>query len=62
MRKTIEEIKCDVCNRPMNDKTTELTIVFTTEQNEGRPCTPYLTNGKVDLCDDCKKKILYDGK
>ena len=39
-------------------KKTKMSVIFTTEQNEGRTVEPYLENVEIDLCADCKKRIL----
>jgi hypothetical protein len=62
MRKTIETVTCDVCKKETINKTLELMVVFTTEQNEGRSCKHHFTNEKIDLCDNCLNEMLYNGK
>lgn len=55
---------CDFqnCNNEATVSDFELTVVFTTEQTEGRPCKPYLTTAKFDICIDCIKKIVDNRK
>ena len=36
-------------------------IIFTTEQNEGRRCKPYLCNEKLNLCNKCLNNVLDNG-
>ena len=52
--------RCDVCGA-QNAKQIELDVIFTTEQTEGRSCKPYLKRNKIDICDECKDKILKGG-
>jgi len=51
---------CDICkadNVPVReDFLTE--AIFTTEQTEGRSCTPYLVHYKLDVCEKCIEKKL----
>lgn len=61
MKITTTEYYCDICNSKTNNKEKELTVVFTTEQNEGLGCYPYFQHANVVLCDECEKKILFDG-
>lgn len=35
-----------------------LTAVFHADQTEGRPCEPYFDSVSVDVCPECKKKLL----
>jgi len=51
--------KCDICssNEPKY-KGFELQVIFTTEQDEGRGVDHYLSDEKLDLCENCMKKIL----
>lgn len=57
MRKVIEEYYCDVCGDTAN-KNINTTVVFITEQTEGRDCEPYLDNKNIDICTSCLKEIL----
>ncbi len=58
MKKTI--ITCDIekCNNDFLVETKDIQVIFTTDQTEGRSCTPYLSNEKVDICVDCLIKVL----
>lgn len=49
-RYTDEEIKPW---KPQN-----ITVVFTTDQNDGSGCKPYLSNENIDLCPDCIEKLV----
>lgn len=54
--------KCDICkNETKNDKEINISVVFNNEQTEGRWCKPYLSNEKINICDDCLNEI-YSGK
>lgn len=55
-------VVCDVCAErkaqseiKMNYK---LDVIFTTDTTEGRSCNPYLSNVEMDLCNDCRGKIV----
>lgn len=57
---TINIWHCDLCNKESEEGIESLTVPhwFTTEQNEGKPITPYTTQKKMDLCDDCIEKVV----
>lgn len=53
---------CDLCeaevtNQPDNQGK-KMTVIFETEQNEGRTSEPYLVDKWVDICKDCLAKVL----
>lgn len=55
MAKVHTEIKtiCDICKQELDSngkKDVKLSVIFTTEQTEGRSCTPYLSLETLDLC------------
>lgn len=58
MKTTIIEYSCDVCCKKAETKKESIQVVFTTEQTEGRQCEPYLSIQKIDICQDCKDRIL----
>ena len=60
MRSTIEIVKCDLnnCGSEKEVKLTNLNVVFTTEQTEGRPIKPHLTNESLDICNKCMDRVL----
>lgn len=59
MKKTIEKFYCDVCGAECKDiKQINYPVVFYTDQTEGRSCNPYISNEKIDVCDNCCKQIL----
>lgn len=49
---TITKIKCDVCGKEPA-QTIQSSVIFTTEQTEGRPVPPYQQIMKFELCDFC---------
>ena len=51
---------CDIkgCDNEPIHKGFSLQVIFTTEQTEGRGCTPHLSKETLDLCEDCMSKIL----
>lgn len=49
---------CDVCAAETKLKPEKITVIFTTEQEEGRSCDPYLEIFKLDLCKTCKESVL----
>ncbi len=59
MRETREIVTCDLC-KFINDKCKKIKypVVFTTEQNEGRRCDPYISYDEIDVCPSCERKIL----
>lgn len=59
MKIKIEKLVCDVCKKEVK-KVTEVNypVIFHTEQTEGRSCSPYISQNKIDLCDECAEKVL----
>ena len=60
MKKTIIKKYCDICESeiPINKDKLQISVIFTTEQAEGRAITPYLTRKSLHICDSCKSIIL----
>lgn len=57
----METIKyfCDVCKKELyNNQRTNIQVIFTTEQTEGRSSNPYLCEEKIHLCAICKECVL----
>lgn len=62
------DCKCDLCKTTksyINDnqykddfKELNIPVVFVTEQDEGRPCKPYLSNETILLCNKCYEKFI----
>lgn len=62
MRK--EHYICDICKKEGNKITNhgqKMTVVFTTEQNEGRSTEPYFDTVVIDICEPCRTKLI-EGK
>lgn len=49
---------CDVCNTNAKIENIKLQVIFTTEQDEGRSVTPYLTLKDIDICDKCLAYLM----
>lgn len=56
--------KCDIdeCNEDCDNKIHKLTVVFTTEQTEGRYTSPYLYSAELNLCKKHLDEVLINGK
>lgn len=58
------EYRCDIKNCsevvPEDDGhiKKKISVIFHTEQTEGRPRAPYLTIESIDICESCLDKIL----
>lgn len=53
----LKEYFCDLCKKQV-EKENQLTKInvpvrFTTEQNEGRACKPYIEQTNFELCEEC---------
>lgn len=56
MRVTYVSHYCDLCEKEIKNnkrKNIETNVLFTTEQTEGYPCKPYITQLYLDLCPNC---------
>ncbi len=58
MKKTIEVTSCDICKMEKPVVAINYPVIFTTDQTEGRPCKPYISQEKIDVCEACKSRIL----
>lgn len=59
MKKMIEVCTCDVCGaQPHLTQRVNFPVLFHTEQTEGRPVVPYISQQQLDLCDACVGKFL----
>jgi len=64
MRKEI--VMCDVCKEDYlhqsgeykEKKKSNIQVIFTTDQTEGRPCSSYLQMVTIDICPTCFGRIL----
>lgn len=57
----IKQVNCDVCKSIIDakqHKACALSVIFTTEQTEGRSITPYLSQQNIDICKGCMDTIL----
>lgn len=55
----IEKCICDVCKKEVEKITTvNYPVIFHTDQTEGRSCSPYISQEKLDLCNECTERIL----
>jgi hypothetical protein len=55
-----EKYICDIkgCEKEAENKSTNIQVIFTTEQNEGRSVAPHLANVTIDICKCCLDKVL----
>lgn len=61
MKKKITLYICDVCKREVESEelhSLTLPVMFHTDQTEGKPCDPYLSTEKMDICSDCLQKAV----
>jgi len=55
----IEECKSECSNKSLPTiNQVSIQVIFTTDQTEGRSCSPYLDMKKVDICKSCMAKVL----
>lgn len=58
---TIIKVTCDICKNEMSSishNNRSLSVIFTTEQTEGRSIKPYISTEKLDWCKKCEENIL----
>ena len=57
-----KDITCDIENREHKGtvRTYKVDVVFTTEQNQGDPTSPYIDSLKMELCESCRKEMLVE--
>lgn len=49
---------CDICGKNAKRLTqVNYPVVFYTEQNEGKPTDPYISQEKLELCSECVDKV-----
>lgn len=61
MKKKVTLYICDVCKKEVEEKdlhSTALPVLFHNEQTEGRPCKPYVSIEKMDICTNCLNKAV----
>lgn len=53
-------IVCDIkgCGQHASNTISKLSVIFNTEQTEGRSCEPYISNQDLDLCPDHMREVL----
>lgn len=58
-KRTVTSYYCDVCEK-QTTKENEINIqcIFITEQTEGKPVNPYLSNQNIYLCFSCLNEVL----
>ena len=56
----IETYRCDIdnCNNDVDTIGMSVQVIFTTDQTEGRPTINHFSTDKLDLCNDCKGRLL----
>ncbi|MEG0601146.1 MAG: hypothetical protein RR494_13335 [Vagococcus sp.] len=61
----IKEYFCDLCEKEVDKqsklKSVSIPVKFTTEQTEGRSCTPYLQQKTFELCESCIDRVVAVG-
>ncbi len=64
MKQTTEEYFCDIldCGNKAYKKNVEISVIFTTEQTEGKWCIPYLETETLDLCKEHYNTVTSEGK
>ncbi len=49
---------CDLCGKELSaSMSITVPVKWTTEQNEGRSCKPYIVADALDLCDECLERV-----
>ena len=41
---------CDLCKEEGSNHPKQIQVIFTTEQQQGKNCEPYLSTEKIDIC------------
>lgn len=53
-----ESYKCDICGKEVESAfRINYPVIFTTEQQEGMSCKPYIEQTNLDLCNQCMEKV-----
>lgn len=61
MKKKITLYICDVCKKEVEEKdlrSLSLPVMFHSDQTEGKPCSPYISIEKMDICKECLNKAV----
>lgn len=56
-----DTFRCDICGTEVDQYAVfhaELPVMFTTNQNDGKPHDPYVDVAHVDLCPDCLDRCV----
>lgn len=54
-----DTFRCDICGREVEHaESVTVPVLWKTEQNEGRPCEPYIACERLDLCEECLHSVL----
>ena len=56
--RTIKKYFCDICGEETTVQKVNYPVIFHTEQDEGRPVKPYISQKMIDMCQDCLLKAL----
>lgn len=60
------EVRYNVCDisgcTTQTEESIKVTVIFDTEQTEGRRVEPYLALETLDICPECKQKMIDSGK
>lgn len=58
MKETIIKYSCDICGSKNSVTQQKISVVFTTDQSEGRPIKHYFNINEIDLCGSCLGEAL----
>lgn len=58
MKKIEEKYYCDLCKKNSQVLNIKYPVLFLTDQNDGKCSRPYISYNKIDLCEDCLKKVI----
>ena len=58
MRTNVEIVTCDLCGRRRDCIIIRYPVVFETDQTEGKSCEPYVSYTELDVCPECRRRVL----
>jgi hypothetical protein len=58
MKRIVEKFYCDVCHAEAVTQEVNYPVIFLSEQTEGRPVKPYISQERLDICDACAQRML----
>lgn len=59
MQRIVTVVTCDVCKRKVeNAENITYPVIFHTHQSDGAASAPYISQKKLDVCEDCMKRVL----